>query len=778
MWDCESFKSPGPDGISFGFLKDFWDLLKGDVMRFLVEFHRNGKLAKGINSTFIALIPKVENPQSLNEFRPISLVGSMYKILAKVLANRLRLVIGSVISDAQSAFVKGRQILDGILIANEVVDDASKRKKELLLFKVDFEKAYDSIDWSFLEEVMVKMGFPILWRKWIKECVGTATASVLVNGSLTNEFSLGRGLRQGDPLSPFLFLLVAEGFNVLMEAMVARRLFHGYCVGSHDPLMVSHLQFADDTLILCEKSWANIRALRATLLIFEELSGLKVNFSKSLLVGVNVPGSWLLEASLVFNCKVGTIPFLYLGLPIGGNASQLVFWKPLLNRINTRLLGWKSKHLSLVGRLVLLKSVLSYLPVYALSFFKAPSGIVSSIESIFNNKFLGGRADHRKIIWVDWKSVCRSQEVGGLGVRRIKEFNLALLGKWCWRVLVDRDSLWFRVLVARNGMEDGFLRVGGRDGSVWWWNIAGLRSKGWFFNNVSRLLGDGTNVLFWTDIWLGELSLRDRFSRLYELSLFKEESVATMKALVWDEAGEAWKWRRRLFAWEEESVAELTLLLHNVSLQAQQKDRWIWKADSSSSSYTVQSAYKMIMTQAPLDQVTDMPSCWHKDVSLKVVLFVWRLFRDRLPTKVNLHRRQVLDVEAQFCVADCGFLETSNHLFLHCNFSGSVWNVIVNWLGVVTVMPNDVQWHFIQFSLLGGVSRSKHSILQVIWFATMWEIWKERNNRIFNAKVSSVIQVVDKIKLLTYKWLKVKFVTLPFNYHGWWLSPFTLLGIG
>lgn len=401
VWDCESFKSPGPDGISFGFLKDFWDLLKGDVMRFLVEFHRNGKLAKGINSTFIALIRKVENPQSLNEFRPISLVGSMYKILAKVLANRIRLVIGSVISDAQSAFVKGRQILDGILIANEVVDDASKRKKELLLFKVDFEKAYDSIDWSFLEEVMVKMGFPILWRKWIKECVGTATASVLVNGSLTNEFSLGRGLRQGDPLSPFLFLLVAEGFNVLMEAMVARRLFHGYCVGSHDPLMVSHLQFADDTLILCEKSWANIRALRATLLIFEELSGLKVNFSKSLLVGVNVPGSWLSEASLVLNCKVGTIPFLYLELPIGGNASQLVFWKPLLNRINTRLLGWKSKHLSLVGRLVLLKSVLSYLPVYALSFFKDPSGIVSSIESIFNNKFLGGRADHRKIIWVD-----------------------------------------------------------------------------------------------------------------------------------------------------------------------------------------------------------------------------------------------------------------------------------------------------------------------------------------------------------------------------------------
>jgi hypothetical protein len=126
VWDCDSFKSPGPDGITFGFIKDFWDMLKEDVMRFLVEFHMNGKLTKGINSTFIALIPKVDNPQQFNDFRPISLVGSLYKILAMILANRLRLVIGSVIPDSQSAFIKGRQILDGILVANEIVDEAKK----------------------------------------------------------------------------------------------------------------------------------------------------------------------------------------------------------------------------------------------------------------------------------------------------------------------------------------------------------------------------------------------------------------------------------------------------------------------------------------------------------------------------------------------------------------------------------------------------------------------------------------------------------------------------
>ena len=153
----DSYKSPGPDGVNFGFLKDFWVEMHQDIMRFMVEFHRNGKLSKGINSTFIALIPKIDNPRKLNDYRPISLVGSIYKVLAKVLANRLWQVIGSIVAEEQSTFVQKSQILDGILIANEVVDEASRSKKELLLFKVDFEKAYDSVDWGYLNAVMERM---------------------------------------------------------------------------------------------------------------------------------------------------------------------------------------------------------------------------------------------------------------------------------------------------------------------------------------------------------------------------------------------------------------------------------------------------------------------------------------------------------------------------------------------------------------------------------------------------------------------------------------------
>lgn len=389
VWECDSYKSPGPDGVSFGFVKEFWSLLKDDLLRFMVEFHRNGKLSKGLNSTFIALIPKVNSPQRLNDFRPISLVGILYKILAKVLANRLRSVIGSVVSEAQSAFVKGKQILDGILIANEAVDEASRLKKELLLFKVDFEKAYDSVDLRYLDSVMANMNFPKLWRKWIFECVGTAKASVLVNGSPTDEFPLERGLRQGDPLSPFLFLIAAEGLNVLMNSFVRAQMFTGYSIGANNEVRMTHLQFAEDTLIIGEKSWLNVRTMRSVLLLFEELSGLKVNFHKSMLTGVNIPVSWLSEAAMMLRCRRGNIPFVYLGLPIGGDSRKISFWKPVVDRIVSRLSSWNHKFLSFGGRLVLLKAVLSSLPVYFLSFFKASAGIISSIDSIFKKK-IGG----------------------------------------------------------------------------------------------------------------------------------------------------------------------------------------------------------------------------------------------------------------------------------------------------------------------------------------------------------------------------------------------------
>jgi len=158
-------------------------------------------------------------------------------------------------------------------------------------------------------------------------------------------------------------------------------------------------------------------------------------------------------------------------------------------------------------------------------------------------------------------------------------------------------------------------------------------------------------------------------------------------------------------------------------------------------------------------------------------LFVWRLFWDRLPTKDNLFRQGVLDQNSLDCITGYGSAESAAHLFLHCNFFGSVWHFIYGWLGIYVVPPQFLSDHFIQFSYIGRSQKVWQSISQVIWFATVWEIWKERNNRLFTDKTCSSLQVVHKIKSLTFMWLKAKFTTFPFNLHGWWLNPFTILGI-
>jgi hypothetical protein len=150
--------------------------------------------------------------------------------------------------------------------------------------------------------------------------------------------------------------------------------------------------------------------------VIETMSGLKVNFNKSMLFGVNIHDSWLGDAASALCCRVGKIPFLYLGLPIGGNPKRLVFWDPVLTRLKNRLSGWKSHFLSFGGRLVLLKSVLTSLPVYVFSFFKAPSGIISSIESLLIKFFWGGSEDYRKISWVNWKTICLRKEYEGWGL--------------------------------------------------------------------------------------------------------------------------------------------------------------------------------------------------------------------------------------------------------------------------------------------------------------------------------------------------------------------------
>ncbi|KAJ9553481.1 hypothetical protein OSB04_017526 [Centaurea solstitialis] len=373
--NCGSNKSPGLDGFTFGFLKKFWPIINADLSRAVNWFWEKGELSKGCNASFLTLIPKTESPLNLGDYRPISLIGAFYKIIAKIMAERLKGLMGKINNNTQSAFIKDRFILDGVLIVNEVIDFLKRKKKKGLIFKVDFEKAYDSVEWSFLLDCMRKMGFGEKWVKRIEECLKSSTTSVLVNGSPTKEFPMRKGLRQGDPLAPFLFLIVAEALHLLTEKAEDNLLFEGIKVGNQN-LPVSHLQYADDVVFLGQWRTSNLKNLLKILECFQRMSGLKINVSKSKNFGVGVPDEEVSSWATSVGCKYGKLPFSYLGLPVGNSMRKIDHWKEAIGKIKKRLNSWKARFVSFGGRLTLVKSVLGSLPLYYFSLFRAPNGVI------------------------------------------------------------------------------------------------------------------------------------------------------------------------------------------------------------------------------------------------------------------------------------------------------------------------------------------------------------------------------------------------------------------
>jgi hypothetical protein len=292
-------KAPGLDGFPLAFFQDCWDLIKSDIMGVFTNFHAQSKFVKSLNASFIALIPKSLGATDLANFRPISLVSDIYKIIAKVLANRMSCILEKIISVPQNTFVKGRHILDSVLIANECLDSRIKFGIPGVLCKLDITKAFDHINWKFLLYMLKRCGFGDKRVSWISHCISSASHSVLVNGSTIGFFNSFRGLRQGDPLSPLLVIVVMEALSKMLSSAVDCGRLPGFLVGSRPAVInISHLLFADDILVFNEANPDHLRYLRVLLVFFEAVSGLKVirlNLSWSLLVMWTMLSSWLLS---------------------------------------------------------------------------------------------------------------------------------------------------------------------------------------------------------------------------------------------------------------------------------------------------------------------------------------------------------------------------------------------------------------------------------------------------------------------------------------------------
>ncbi|GAU47519.1 hypothetical protein TSUD_138910 [Trifolium subterraneum] len=311
-------------------------------------------------------------------------------------------------------------------------------------------------------------------------------------------------------------------------------------------------------------------------------------------------------------------------------------------------------------------------------------------------------------------------------------------------------------------------------GSSWWralnfvWSGRGLIDPRWLSDNIVRKIGDGRSTDFWADSWLEVGPLARAFGRFYDLAVNKHISVADMFEAGWALNGNGWKWRRRLFVWEEELVAQCVGVLANFVLQGDATDRWVWNLHPLQS-YSVRSAYSYL-TASDGSSMEDFASfLWVKSVPLKVNIFIWRLFLNRLPTKDNLLRRGVIEVHQELCSTNCGKAEDVVHLFIQCDVYSQVWHLVLNWLGLSTALHVSLGGHAEQFAGVGGNSKTSRNLFTIIW--VLFVIWKDQNDRIFQMGNDSGVTLLERIKLQTYWWLKSHYVLFVFDYPFWRLNP-------
>ena len=317
-----SNSAPGPDGFGPSFYKAAWPTVQDRVMAFLEAFHNQTVDLERINRSYIVFIPKTPAAVTVTAFRPICLQNCDIKIASKILTSRLQRELHELIDLDQTGFLRGQSISETFIYAMELTQCCYKRKAQTLVLKLDFAKAFDTVIWSSLQKIMLARGFPEKWCTWIHCMLSTSKSAVLVNGTPGPWFTCRKGLRQGDPLSPYLFLLVAD--------VLQRMIQHDR--GIRHPLAADHpcpvLQYADDTLILVKAELSSVQRLKNVLDSFAAATGLKINFHKSTVVPMHVEADILQQCRAVLGCREEQFPQSYLGLPLSHEKLRLSSFCP------------------------------------------------------------------------------------------------------------------------------------------------------------------------------------------------------------------------------------------------------------------------------------------------------------------------------------------------------------------------------------------------------------------------------------------------------------------
>ncbi|GJV65988.1 RNA-directed DNA polymerase, eukaryota [Tanacetum coccineum] len=519
-----------------------------------------------------------------------------------------------------------------------------------------------------------------------------------------------------------------SSLHISFQRVVDAGLFNGINLSS--TVNLSHLFYADDAIFIGQWNELNIDTLVRVLECFFRASGLRINMSKSKIMGVNVEDAKVKIAANKLGCLVLKTPFTYLGTKVGENMHRKHAWNEVVEKVLSRLSRWKLKTLSIGGRFTLLKSVLGSMPIFHMSIFKVPSSILNSLEVIRSRFFNGHEHKSNKATWFKWNKVLTSKEKGGLGVSSLFALNRGLLFKWLWRFYSQKDSLWTKVIKALYG-EDGSLdKVGASAARTCWTTIVQevkvIQAQGINIHDFIKLkLGNGEDSRFWLDKWYEGGVLKRLFPRVYALELDKNISVSSkLKApsLVTTFRRNA---RSGIEQTQFDSMAEI---MKTISL-VPRVDRYIWSLENDGS-FSVASIRKTLDDNR--FQEESLSTRWVKSVPIKVNILAWKVKSNALPTRFNISRRG-MDIDSIDCPICKMGVETTSHVFFQCNVVRQVMRKISSWWNVEYMEVNSYEeWR----SWL--VSTRIRSNIKVIIEGIYYGLWS-----IFCIKSSSRHEVIN-----------------------------------
>jgi hypothetical protein len=674
-------KAPGPDGMTGLFYKTYWPIVKHSVIAGVQSFFRSGFLLKEFNHTNIALIPKVDNPSRVNQFRPISLTNFNYKIISKILANRLKPLLHKIVSPMQSAFLKGRSIHDNTILAHEVFHSMKKKRGNggLMALKLDMEKAFDSMEWNFLLKILELLGFHPTWIKWISQCITTSSFSILLDGAPFGKFFPTRGLRQGDPLSPFLFILGSEILSRLLLREENLGSLHGIKIARMSP-SISHLLFADDVMIFSKANRTEANVILKCLSLYSLWSGQCINHAKSsIFFSKNCKPA--VKASVNSVLRLPPIPAnaKYLGIPLFILRKKKDSFSELKERIFAKVTGWKARLLSQAARTTLIKSVLNAIPTYIMSLFLIPKSLCAEIDSVLR-KFWWGFPQEKKhnLSFLSWDSICKPKSLGGLGISSMDFINNSLLARLGWKLTSNEPLLWVEALKGKylqNGVS--FLDAPSNPMSSWIWKGL-LKNRKIVEKGACWSINNGGNIPIWTSPWIPSLpNYKPRpNANLIDFPDFVVADLLLPGVRDWNV-----DLLRDLFS---PSTVSSILSIHIP--QVCSADKWSW-VPSPSGLFSVKSAREISLSTASRSSPfspANWQALWGLKMQARLKHLLWKIAWDLLPSRANIGRFVITeDTNAWVCPLCKGPLETLTHIFLDCNLARYIWSSS-SWPNVIT----------------------------------------------------------------------------------------------